>query len=121
MVAPGDEGRFRSGDLLQRVDDVLVAGDVCRIALRTDDDEIVVHDVEAHHAMSFSHELVFGWPVVNEDHVRITPPPDVECLAGADGNDLDVDARGFRELGQQVAEQTDCSVEVVEATVMVRS
>jgi hypothetical protein len=30
---------------------------------RTDDDEIVVHHVEALHALSFGHEFVFGGPV----------------------------------------------------------
>jgi hypothetical protein len=105
VVAPRDEGRLGGGDFLQCVNDVLVAGDVCRIALRSSDDEIVVHDVVALHALSFGHELVLGWPVVNEDHVRIAPPPDVERLAGAHRDHFHVDALGLRELRQQVTEK----------------
>jgi len=105
VIAPRDERRLRRRDLAQRVDDVLVAGDVRRIGLRTDDDEVVVHDVEALHALPFGHEFVFGVPVVHENHVGIAPPSDVERLAGPHGDDLHADTLRFRELRKQVVEQ----------------
>jgi hypothetical protein len=83
----------------------LSPGDVCRIRLRTDDDEVVVQDVEALHALALGHKLIFCGPVMNEDNVGVSPQSDVECLAGADGDDLHSDSLGFRELRQQVGEQ----------------
>jgi hypothetical protein len=58
------------------------------------------------HALPFGHELVLGGPVVNEDHVGIAPPTDIQCLDGADGDDLHCDALRLRELRQQIAEQS---------------
>ncbi len=52
----------------------------------------------------------------------IAPSSDVQSLAGANGNDLHVDALGLREQGQQIGRTgLDCSVEVVEATLIERS
>ncbi|MHC2682121.1 hypothetical protein ACVJDU_003685 [Bradyrhizobium diazoefficiens] len=99
-------GALRRRDLAQRVSDVLAAANSRRIALRPDDDEVVVHDVETLHALPFGHELVFGGPVMDEHHVGIASPPDIQRLAGADGYDLHVDALGLREQRQQIAEQT---------------
>ncbi|MGY4339084.1 hypothetical protein ACVWW3_003990 [Bradyrhizobium sp. LM2.9] len=83
----------------------LAAGDLRRIALRPDNDEVVVHDIEALHALPFGHELVFGRPVMDEHDVCIAAPPDVERLARADGNHFHIDAADLREQRQQIAEQ----------------
>src|SRR3954463_5913318 len=104
-IAARDEWRVGRRDLAQRADDVLVAGDVRGIALGPDDHEIVVHDVEALHALSFGHELVLGRTVMNEHDIGVTPPADVERLAGTDGDDLDADALHLRELRKQMIKQ----------------
>jgi len=48
---------------------------------RTRSDKIVVHDIEALHALSFGHELFLCRTVVDEDYIRVAAPPDVERLA----------------------------------------
>ena len=98
VIAAGDERRLRCRDLVQRVDDILVAADMCGIALRPDDDEVIVHDVETLHALPFGHELVFGGTVVDEDHVGVATASDIERLAGADGDNPHADVLVFRKL-----------------------
>jgi hypothetical protein len=58
-------------------------------------------------------------PVMHEQHVGVAAAPHVERLAGTQRDHLDVDAAGLLELGQQVAKKPDCSVDVVDAIVMV--
>jgi hypothetical protein len=79
---------------------------VRRIALRSHDDEVVVHDVEALQALPFSHELLFCGSVMNEDYIGIAPPTDIRCLAGAHRDDLHPDTLSLRELRKQIAEQS---------------
>lgn len=61
--------------------------------------------VEVLHALPFGHELVLGRPVMDEHHVGIPAPSDIQRLAGADGNDLHADTLRLREQRQQMTEQ----------------
>ncbi len=78
---------------------------MCRIGQRSDDDEIVVHHVEAPHPEALSHEFVFRRPVVHEHHVGVAPPSDVECLSGADGYYFHLNAGLRGKARQQETEQ----------------
>ncbi len=95
MIAARDERRLGRRDLSHGLDDVLVAGDVRGIALRTDDDEVVVHDVEALHALAFRHELVLRGTVMHEDNVCVTPTSNIQRLTRADSDDLHGNAGSF--------------------------
>ena len=63
-----------------------------RIALRPDQHEIVVHDVEALHAKAFGEELLLRRLGVHEHHVGVAAPRDIERLSGAVRDHLDLDA-----------------------------
>ena len=106
LSARETNGGLRGGDRLQRGGDVLSAGDVRRIRLRSDQDEIVVHHRVALDAVAFREPFELGRLVVHEDDVGIAPPSDVERLAGADRHDVHGDPRVLLERGQQVAEQS---------------
>jgi hypothetical protein len=105
LVAARHERRLRAGDLPQRVGDVLAAGDLRGVGLRSDQDEVVVHDVAPVDARAFGDELVLGGTIVHEHDVRVAAAADVERLAGADRDDLHGDAGLARERGKQVPEQ----------------
>ena len=90
---------------LQRRDDVLAALDAGRIALRPDQDEVVVHHRIALHAEAFGDEFLLLRLGVHEHHVGIAAPAGVERLAGALRDDLHVDAGLGLEQRQDVAEQ----------------
>ena len=76
-----------------------------RVRLRSDNDEVVVHEVKALHALSFGHELVLGRPVMHEHDIRIAASPDIERLSRADGDDFHLDSARLGEAGQKIAEQ----------------
>ena len=105
-VAARDEGRLGGCDLAQGVGDVLVAGDFCGIGLRSDHDKIVVHHAKPLHAKTFGEEFLFRDLVVNEHHVGIAAPADVERLAGADCHHAHFDPRLGGEDRQQVAKES---------------
>ena len=82
--------------------DALDAG---RIALRADQDEVVVHHRIALHAEAFGEEFLFRRLGVHEHHVGVAAPAGVERLAGALRHHLHVDAGLGLEQRQDVAEQ----------------
>ena len=71
LVAARGERRLRGLDLLQRLDDVLAAGDLGRIGLRPDQHEVVVHHLEALDAVALGDEFLLGGLGVHEDHVGV--------------------------------------------------
>ena len=62
------------------------------IAPRTNQNEVVVHDLEAPHAETIGEELLLRHLVMDEDDVGIAAPGGVERLAGALCDHLHVDA-----------------------------
>jgi len=58
---------------------------------------------------------------VNEQHVRIAAAANIQRLAGADGDDADLDPGRLLELGKIQPNRPDCSVDVVDATTSVSS
>ena len=90
-IATRDERRFRGFDFTQCIENFLAAGDLRGIALRTNQNEIVVHHRIATHSLPFCYEFVFGRPVVNKYDIGVAAPPDIECLSGAHGNNANLD------------------------------
>ena len=63
-----------------------------RIGCWSDDNEIVVHHVEAPDPEALCHELLFRRPVMNEHHIGVTTPADIEGLPSTNGHHFDGDA-----------------------------
>ncbi len=77
-----------------------------RIVLRTENDEIVVHDIPAVDAEAFGDKLVLQFAGMHQDHIDVAGLAEFDRLAGADGDDIDLDAVGLLEGGQQFGEQS---------------
>ena len=77
-----------------------------RIGCRTNHHEVIVHHLEALHALPLGHELFLGLPVMYEHHVGIAAPSDIEGLSGTNGDDFHLNAALRCEGRQQVTEQT---------------
>jgi len=105
LLSPREnEGRFCGFDAAQAFEDVL-AGCFGRVGLGADDDEIVVHDFLALDAEALGDEFFLGGLVMDEDHIGIAAPRQIERLAGAQGDDAHLDAVGLFENRQHVAEE----------------
>ena len=75
------------------------------VALRSDQDEIVVHHVEAPHTESVGDELLFLRLGMNEHDIGIAAPRRIERLAGALRDHPHLDASLRLEQRQEMAEQ----------------
>ena len=106
VVAAGDEGGFGVGNALQRLGRALAAHHAGRIVGRADDDEVVVHDVLAAHAVAGVHERVFAGAGMDQQHVGVAVLAQLERLARAHGDHLDRGAGLRLEVGQDVGQQT---------------
>ena len=81
-LSPRETNGLRAvADRLERGEHVLAALDLGRIGLRPDQDEVVVHDVEALHAEAVGDELLLLGLGVHEDDVGIAAAAGVERLA----------------------------------------
>jgi hypothetical protein len=81
------------------------SGNVCRVALRADEHEVVVHHRVAPDAQSFGDEFFFRRLVVHEHDVGIAAAREVERLPGAERDDAHLDAGVLLERRQQMREQ----------------
>ena len=88
FVAAGNKRNLRCRDSFQRVRRRLHAADVGGVVRRSDDDKVVIHDIAAVHAEAGSDKLVFQRPRVDQYHVDIAGFSQLQCLAGAYGNDI---------------------------------
>jgi len=85
---------------------VLAAAHTGRIALRTNDDEVVVHHVLAHCAEASRHEPVLERPRVHQHHVRVTVFAELERSPGAHRHHPDLAAVFRFEYRQDGFQQT---------------
>src|SRR5262249_24968792 len=104
VVAARGEGRARRGNRLEGGDDVAAAADMGGIALRPDEDEVVVHDLAPPGAPAFGDEGQFRRLVMDEEHIGIAALADLQRLAGADGDDAYLDPALRGEGGEDRAE-----------------
>ncbi len=105
LVAARNEVGALGLDRTERCDDVLRALDAGRIALRADQDEVVVHHGVALDAEAFGEKFFFRRFGVDEHDVGIAAARGIERLSGALRHHLDVDAGLGLEHRQDVAEQ----------------
>jgi hypothetical protein len=99
------EGRLSSGNTAKCRDDVLPSRPR-RVRPRSDDDEVVVHDVATLDEHALGDEFVLGRLIVHKSDVGVTPPSHVERLAGAQRDHPHLDGGLLLEDGQQMLEQT---------------
>src|SRR5262245_24097995 len=105
LVGAGHEWSLRSLDLLQCREDVLAAGDLCRVGFRADDHEVVVHHLLVVDAEALIDEFLLRRRVVDEDDVGVAAPRHVERLTGADRDHSYLDPGLLLEDREQVAEE----------------
>ena len=65
-----------------------------RIGFRADNDKVVVHHVAAVDAKAVGDEFVLAGTVVDQQRVSVAALADRQSLAGADGDNMNIDARG---------------------------
>ena len=86
--------------------DILRSLNAGRIALRADQDEVVVHYRVTLDAESFRHEFLLREPRVDEHDVGVATAAGIDRLAGALRDDPHVNSRLRLKQRQEVAEQT---------------
>ena len=105
-IAARDERRTLLLDGLERRHDVLAAIDAGGIALRPDQDEVVVHHRVALYAEAFGEEFFLGGLGVDEYDIGVTAATGIECLPGSLRDNLHIDTGLGLEQRQYVFEQT---------------
>src|SRR5215475_7068187 len=105
VIAARDERRSLGFDGLQRPRDIAHALDADRIAIRTDQDEVVVHDWIALDAESIGDELLLLRLGMHEHDIGIASPASIERLPRALRHDTHVDAGPRLEHWKDVTEQ----------------
>ncbi len=106
LVAARDKRRAFVLDQFEGGGDVLAALDAGRVALRSDQHEVVVHDREALHAEAIGDKFFFLRLGMHEHNVGVAAAAGIERLAGALRHDLHLDAGLGLEHRQDMAEQT---------------
>src|SRR6266851_7646098 len=91
LVAARDERDPFVLECLERGDDILRSLDASRIALRSDQDEVVVHHRVALHAKTFRQEFLLRRFGVDEHNVCVSAAPGIERLAGSLRDDFHID------------------------------
>jgi hypothetical protein len=76
-----------------------------RVVSRADDDKVIVHHVEALHAVALGDELFLLRASMDEDDIGIAPPPGFQCLPGALRDDPHLDPGLGLEDRQDMPEQ----------------
>ncbi len=105
LVAARHERRGLVPDRGQCGDDVLAALDAGRIAVRANQDEVVIHHREALHAKAVGDEFLLLRPGVHEHDVGIAAPAGIERLPRALRDHLHANASLGLEQRQDVIEQ----------------
>ena len=105
-IAARDERRALVLDGLERRHDVLAAVGAGGIALRSDQDEVVVHHRVALYAEAFGEEFFLGGLGVDKYDIGVPAPTGIERLPGSLCDNLHIDTGLGLEQRQYVSEQT---------------
>src|SRR5690606_23231432 len=81
VICTRHERRARHEYCAERSDRIASAPHAGRIVWRSDDHEVVVHDLDALSGMTCSNESRLGSGSVDEEHVCITAPGDLQRLS----------------------------------------
>src|SRR5262249_49836870 len=103
-IAAGNERCARALNCFECVEDILVAGNLRRIALRPDQDEVVVHHWKALYTLPFGQKLFLGGLGMDEHDIGIAPSRKIERLACAQRDDADGNTRLFLEDREEISE-----------------
>ena len=104
LVAPRNKTGIARIEFRQCLGNVFAFG-FGRVGGGANQHKVVVHDRKALDGKAFSDDFFLGHLVVHKQHVGVAAPAHVYRLAGADRHHLDLYARGFLELGQQIREK----------------
>src|SRR5262249_38262474 len=104
-IAARDEGGALVLNDLERRYNVPAAVDAGGVALRADQDEVVVHNWVPLYAESFGEEFFLSWLCVHKYDIGITAPSGIKCLAGPLCDHLHINSGLRFEQRQYVSEQ----------------
>jgi hypothetical protein len=105
-ITSADEGRAGGGDAAQRFRRIAKPGDARGISGGAGDHEIIEHHVPPRPAETIRDKAFFRGAIMHKDHIRITTPPDIQGLAGAQSHHPHGNACFTREDRQDMAEQS---------------
>jgi hypothetical protein len=106
MSTPAAFHNSTSAKFPESKDDIPAAGHVRRIGPRADQHEVVVHHLEAPHAVALGDEFLLERPGMDQDHVGIAAPAHLERLAGAERHHAHLHAALLLVERQQVLEES---------------
>jgi hypothetical protein len=102
VVAPAGKWSLGGGDLCQSGSHAFEPANTSRIGIRTNDDEIVVHDIAPVDAITISNKLVLPDAIMDQQSVGVAASAYCKRLAGSDGNDMNSNTGCRRENGHDV-------------------
>ena len=105
LVAAADEGRPGARNRGERLLGLRHPAGLRRVALGSDDHEVVVHHVVPRARVPLGHELVLRRARVHEHRVGVAVPSDCQRLAGPDRHDVHAAAALFLEVREDRVEQ----------------
>ena len=101
VVPPAHEGSLRLGDCAQGSRGRLGPFNARRIVFRPDEDEIVIHDLGSVAAKAAFDKGFFRLARMDEDRIHVARLAQFDRLAGADDQQLNVQIKVSRDLGQE--------------------
>jgi hypothetical protein len=104
VVAPTSKWSLGVGDLCQSCSRAIQSANSSRIGIRTNDDEIVVHDMAPVDAITISNKLVLPDVIMDQQRVGVAAFAYFKRLAGSDSDDMNSNSGCRPENGQDVTE-----------------
>jgi hypothetical protein len=104
VVAPAGKWSLGGGDLCQSFSRTIEPANTGRIGIRTNDDEIVVHDMAPVDAITISNKLVFPDMFMDQQSVGVAAFAYGKRLAGSDSDNMNRNTGCRPENGQDVTE-----------------
>src|SRR6266516_4094698 len=88
VVAPAGKWSFGGGDLYQSFSRVIEPANTSRIGVRTNDNEIVVHDMAPVDAITISNKLFLPDVIMDQQSVGVAASAHGKRVAGSDSDDI---------------------------------
>jgi hypothetical protein len=104
VVAPAGKRSLGGGDLYQSFSRAFEPANTSRIGIRTNDDEIVVHDSAPVNAITISNKLVLPDAIMDQQSVGVAASAHGKRLAGSDSDDMNSNTGCRPEKWQDVTE-----------------
>src|SRR4249919_52902 len=104
VVAPAGKWSLGGGDSCQSFSRAIETANTSRIGIRTNDDEIVVHDMAPVDAITISNKFVLPDVIMDQQSVGVAAFAYGKRLAGSDSDDINSNTGCRPENGQDVTE-----------------